>query len=110
MSDRPEFYILNAAGEVTPVDDLRTWGRWFEDNKHRRQIAIDQLADDRVISTVFLGIDHNLLGKGPPLLFETMVFERGEPGDCRRYTTLVEAVDGHHQLVATLLGFVPVKD
>lgn len=29
------------------------------------------------ISTVFLGIDHNFLGKGGPILFETMVFAKG---------------------------------
>lgn len=29
-----------------------------------------------IISTVFLAVDHNMFGQGPPVLFETMVFPR----------------------------------
>lgn len=47
--------------------------------------------DDRVIgstkvggfhvSTVFLGLDHNFSGTGPPVLWETMVFDDGGLAD-----------------------------
>jgi len=51
------------------------------------------------VSTVWLGIDHNWLPTGPPLIFETMVF--GGPMDTyqRRYSTYWEAVAGHDEIV-----------
>lgn len=53
------------------------------------------------ISTVFLGIDHNFFGEGPPLLFETMVFCRGSGRDLEmdRYATWDQAVLGHERMV-----------
>jgi hypothetical protein len=51
------------------------------------------------ISTVFLGIDHNHLRQGPPILFETMIF--GGPYDqyMDRYCTWAEAEAGHARAV-----------
>ena len=56
------------------------------------------------VSTVWIGLDHSF-GRGPPLIFETMVFpkdQRDDPAyhgltdiDTRRYNTLQEAMDGH---------------
>jgi hypothetical protein len=52
------------------------------------------------VSTVWLGIDHNWTRTGPPLIFETMAFERGMEGvDCQRYTTEAQALAGHAALV-----------
>jgi hypothetical protein len=64
------------------------------------------------LSTVWLGLDHRW-GKGPPLIFETMLFTpfqypsfiygekvhifRGEL-DCERYSTEEEAIEGHAQM------------
>jgi hypothetical protein len=53
-----------------------------------------------VVSTVFLGLDHNFSMVGPPLLFETMVFGGPLNGECRRYATWVEAEAGHREVVA----------
>ena len=54
--------------------DLMTWARWFDNAPHRvvAQDIID-VGGTRV-STVFLGIDHSF-GEGPPLLFETTIFD-----------------------------------
>lgn len=54
-----------------------------------------------LISTVWLGIDHNFMMEGPPLIFETMVFD-GNFGDryCERYATKDEALAGHAKAVA----------
>lgn len=63
-------YILEGRTPV-PTDDLMLWGQRFElDNRH---VAVTIIGPYR-ISTVFLGIDHQF-GGGPPLLFETMVFD-----------------------------------
>lgn len=73
-----------------------------EDAGDYRRVALTQAGAYRV-STVWLGSDHNFLDKGPPLIFETMVF-RGPEGllevDCDRYATLEEAEEGHAKFVA----------
>jgi hypothetical protein len=60
------------------------------------------------VSTVWLGLDHRMVGLGPPLIFETMVFpiHDGEPsmGEelwefTRRYSTEAEAHEGHGSTV-----------
>lgn len=71
MSDK---YILDGHNPVPT--DLQGWARWYE--KADRNVARDTVGDDTLVSTVFLGLDHNW-GMGPPLLFETMIF--GGPHD-----------------------------
>lgn len=55
-----------------------------------------------VVSTVWLGLNHNW-GDGPPLIFETMVFSRvgGWSDDLyiERYSTIRQARDGHNRIV-----------
>jgi hypothetical protein len=66
-----------------------------------KRIAKDDLGDCKV-STVFLGVDHNYIDKGPPILFETLVFERRDTRyddqEMKRYATWAQAVRGHKQL------------
>lgn len=51
------------------------------------------------VSTVFLCIDHNLMGEGPPVLFETMIFGGPLDQEQERYVTWDEAVAGHEAMV-----------
>jgi hypothetical protein len=55
-------------------DDSTTlaWARLREDGDYAI-VAVDQLPDGSRLSTVWLGLDHNVFG-GPPLIFETMRF------------------------------------
>jgi hypothetical protein len=55
-------------------------------------------ADGTYVSTVFLGLDHRFVGKGPPLLYETMVF--GGPMDQHqeRTSTWEEAEQAHERV------------
>ena len=46
------------------------------------------------VSTVFLGVDHQV-GDGPPLLFETLVFGSGGVDLVNRYPTWADAEEGH---------------
>jgi hypothetical protein len=62
-------YILD--GKVPKPVDLITWARWFETAE--RQVSRDEICG-HLVSTVFLGVDHNFTADGPPILFETMVF------------------------------------
>jgi hypothetical protein len=56
--------------------------------------------NDHLVSTVWLGVDHNFDVDGPPLIFETMIFcQHDEPcelgEECWRYSTETEAETGH---------------
>lgn len=77
--------------------DILEWGKWFETAD--RVVAQDEVGG-HVVSTVFLGIDHNF-GAGPPLLYETMVFPKDAwaEQDCERYATRAEAQAGHVAMV-----------
>jgi hypothetical protein len=82
------------------------WAAKLEDDSYRR-VAFDRVGSLEV-STVWLGLDH-AHGIGPPLIFETMVFDEdggSSGGYCERYTALAEAMAGHARVVAALLAEV----
>ena len=55
--------------------------------------------DDYLVSTVFLGLDHQWEDDGPPLLFETMVFGKGPLNErLERCTTWEEAEVMHEKM------------
>ena len=62
-------YILDGKNPI-PCADLMTRARWLRTSD--RHVAKTDFGDLRV-STVFLGFDRSF-GRGPPLLFETMIF------------------------------------
>ena len=64
------------------------------------------------VSTVWLGLNH-AYGSGPPVIFETMVFESKENLSelyCDRYHTLEEAEAGHLAVLTKIKNHVPRKD
>lgn len=94
--DRPRHYKL--IGRLpAPCGDLLDWARSMNDvDLHR--VGYDEIGCVR-ISTVFLGLDHNHLGVGDPLLFETMIFDGGEDSYQTRCTTWDEAKEMHRVAV-----------
>jgi hypothetical protein len=62
---------------------------------------------DAHVSTVFLGIDHNFTGEGPPVLYETTVFGGPEDDYQERYTSRELAEAGHRAVVDRLKGVKP---
>ncbi len=90
-------YILKNRVPVK-VHDQYSWGVWFMTSDDR--IVAKTMIDDIEVSTVFLGLDHNLFGRGDPVLFETMVFlPDGDNGMMNRYCTWDAATAGHHDIV-----------
>ncbi len=81
--------------------NLFAWAQWYE--YADRRVAFTDV-NDVEISTVFLGLDHNHLGQGPPLLFETMIFGGEHDGWMDRYTTWEEAEAGHNEAVSMVEG------
>ncbi len=90
---RREQYILDANGEPVAAD-LATWARWFETSPDR-VVARDELPNGVIVSTVFLGLDHNFDDTGLPILWETMIFGGKHDGYQSRYTSREDAVAGH---------------
>jgi len=103
---RPSKYVLNSKNEPAPVEDLELWAAAFEDNKIVKQEIVTELGGlwtpftYPYVSTVFLGLDHNFSDHGPPIVFETMIFEGvyDQKGQWR-YATWDEAIKGHERTV-----------
>ena len=76
---------------------LRQWAELMEANLDRH-VADDMVGDVRV-STVWLGLNHNWSGQGPPLIFETMVFGGVHDEEQWRYPSHHAALAGHDQVV-----------
>lgn len=92
-------YIL-VDGVPVICHDVLEWSKWFE--KDERVVEQTEIQDDKTeqVSTVFLGLDHDWGNKGPPILFETMVFGGPLDQEIERYATLEEAKAGHAKMVA----------
>jgi hypothetical protein len=96
-------YILDEHDNPQRCDDLYEWGRFME-NMDRRRVAQDldegnEAKETRVrVSTVFLGLDHRHFGKGPPILWETMVFGGVLDHEMQRYTSKEDALRGHQEM------------
>lgn len=92
-----ERFILDANGNPQEEPDLMTWARWIETaDRCVARTAIGSV----VVSTIFLGLDHSF-GGGPPILFETMVFN-GSDDMQQRYCTVDAARAGHAEVVASI--------
>ena len=103
---RPTKYVLNSRKEPVPIDDLQLWAAVFEDNQIVKQESITELAglwtpfEHPWVSTVFLGLDYNFSNEGPPIVFETMIFNGiYDHKEQWRYSTWDEAMKGHERAV-----------
>lgn len=100
------FYDMNGK----PIADVTTWAQQFE--HANRQIGVTRIPKLLLISTVWLGLDHDFAfymrrGRNAvnphPLQFETMIFIRGVSVDMTRWRSLEEAKAGHRAVVRTCL-------
>lgn len=93
------YYRLAADGR-TPVaePDPLVWAQWFETAD---RVLARTVLPGGVVSTVFLGLDHQWRD-GPPVLWETLVFMNGGAvsGSMQRYTSAAAALIGHDIAVA----------
>lgn len=80
--------------------DLLYWAQEFNKNRQLRRTTVG----DAVISTVFLALDHSISEDGPPILWETMVFDRrGEVEHQVRASSLEEAIQNHTEILTERL-------
>lgn len=98
------YYLLDDNGTPVKTEDAREWAQWFETAD--RRIDFTELNGANV-STVFLSLDYNY-GMGPPLLYETMVFDTEgsdftlASGGPWRTSTREEALRTHQQVTASI--------
>ena len=102
-------YILDEDNNVIPAN-LLEWSEFFENSIEKRRVCRVKV-NDYLISTVFLGIDYNWLGKiyeeNPnPHVFETMIFSGDESHEiyCARCSTWKEAQEEHKKAIKWILN------
>jgi hypothetical protein len=96
-------YIL-VGREVMEVP-LMQWARTLENSN--RHVGDDYIGDVRV-STVFLGLNLDPLGRDPPLVFETMVFPSCDL--IGRWATYDEAEAEHTKVVEAYREVAEILD
>ena len=94
------FYVLDADGNAQPAPDVETWADWYQTALEECQLGLEQIGE-ALVSTTFLGFDHGI-GRGAPLLWETMIFGGASDGFQRRYTSAAAAREGHAEQVRRL--------
>jgi hypothetical protein len=85
--------FLNRDG--VPID-VEEFMEKMADDEYRfvEMTMIEKGAESCRVSTVWLGVDHEM-GDDEPQLFETMIFGGSHAGFERRYGTEIEALNGH---------------
>jgi hypothetical protein len=83
-----------------PITDSVAFVKKSRNQKYRR-VASTILPDGKWVSTIWVGLNFQF-GRGPPLIFETMVYPSKDNFNdltCERYSTEEEARAGHKRLV-----------
>ncbi len=103
-------YILDPDNPHQPkAVSSEEWLAWGAKTFGDQQVCrVDKTVIDPgcMVSTVFLGVNHSLSLRGPPMLFETLVFGGEHDGLMQRYATWDEAALGHKEVVATVMATV----
>lgn len=93
-------YVLEGR-EVVPCSDVDRWAAEYIGNRSTaHRIGFDTIGTV-LVSTVFLGMDHNWRG-GPPLLFETMTFA-DEFGEIQLRCSTYDQAEDQHKTVCRLV-------
>ena len=119
MSWREPYYVLGSDGRTPVPCDMWTWGAAAENRRNYERdpwcVGQTKWADGAALSTVFLGLDHQWGDEGPPILFETMLFDDDEDDYQTRCSTWDEALvmhragvlwaveNGHGQPISSIL-------
>ena len=121
------YYLLDEQGNAIETLDVIEWSQHVESYRRVAFDTVDYFGRAITVSTVFLGINHNFLENGPPILFETMLFMdctpftdmlgvthttkdlEEMPYGQQRYHTLEEAKREHHKLTVYLKEFAEAR-
>lgn len=95
-------YLLNDDKTYTPCPTLEWAKQCDEMLKNGTKHVADEIVDNKRISTIWMGLDHQYRENAPPLLFETMIFDHANGYRdiyMTRYSTWQEAEAGHAKAV-----------
>lgn len=95
---KPLWYTLDENDNPVPCPDIMKLEGLLGDIEKRR-VARDQITFKISVSTVFLGLDHNYMPDGDPVLWETMIFGGEHDGYQKRATSKKEALEHHKEAV-----------
>ena len=100
----PKTYILDDNGNPVPEPSFNRWCLWLFGDSKNQIVRQDELDNGVVVSTAFLGIDHDVFGHGPPILWETVII--GGPHDRYkdRCSSRSAALKGHDAALALAKG------
>jgi hypothetical protein len=94
-ANRSPYYIFDQKGRPVPARDVVQWANYFAECPEKRLLKCTRVGIGVKVSTVFAGVDQDLLRRGLPLLWETMIFGGLHHHYCKRYATRKEALAGH---------------
>jgi len=85
--------------EGNELPNAEAWIPFLGDNQWRIQNEVVQVngGETVMVSTVHLGMNHNFMNDGPPLIFETMIFGGKHDQYQERYATKEQAEEGHRE-------------
>lgn len=99
MSNAILWYKLDENNNPVPCENSVEYNEWRLAHPDKVRVAASLIGGAHV-STVFLGLDHNWIGNtGPPILFETMIFEGEHDGYQVRCSTYEDALKQHEEAV-----------
>ena len=77
------------------------WQEKVADIEYQRVGVFETLANGEKISvaTIWMGMNQSFVPTEEPVIFQTMVFGGRNNGLCRRYSTELEALVGHNEIV-----------
>jgi len=77
------------------------WQEKVADIEYQRVGVFETLANGEKISvaTIWVGMNQSFVPNQDPIIFETVVFGGRNNGLCRRYSTELEALVGHNEIV-----------
>lgn len=108
MSYPNQQFVILDEDERVQIVTLNEWANWMGEHRKERILERDEI-DGYLVSTIFLGLDHQWVPDGRPLYWETMIFnppddpkELGDNIFMERYSTAKEARAGHAAAIAWL--------
>ena len=100
-------YILDKWGRPKRCNDILQFAAWFETAD--RSVEYTEITRKVHVATSFLGIDHNFMNEGKPVLWETMIFGGPYNDWTKRYTSEADARKGHKEAVKLARGRISEK-
>lgn len=95
--------VRNGKRVAIPAVTIVQWAKWFEDAANQKLTTVKrEMVGDVMVSTVFLSVNRNYSPKGPPILYETMVF--GGPLDRQAFhCSTWEQAEAQHLAIMKLV-------